>query len=258
MQGTEWNAHISVSATANTTKPTVAAAAAANTTTYTPFNLISKMTPVKNQGSCGSCWSFAAVGIIESGLKVKYGKDYDLSEQEIVDCCSSTLNKNVCSVGGGCNGGNSEQALNYVALSGINTEAAYPYTAITGKCKNTTNTSTRSKVVNSTKAVTYVTANSDIALRTALNTTQKPVAVYVDASAWSTYKSGIFTGCNTTKITLNHAVVAVGYDARGNWIVRNSWGPTMWSVDGYITLAVANTTSGPCGILSNPFYTLTI
>jgi cathepsin L len=209
------------------------------------------MTPVKDQGQCGSCWAFAAIGVIEAGIKMKNGTVCDFSEQEIVDCCSSTLSKNVCSVGSGCNGGNSEQALTYVSKSGIAPEIVYPYTAVTGKtCKNTTNTTLRHKVVNASYPVTYVTAGSAIALQTALNT--RPIAIYVDATYWSPYVSGIFTGCSS-HISLNHAVVAVGYDAVGNWKVRNSWSAT-WGEAGYIRLAAGNS----CGILSDPFYTLVI
>jgi C1A family cysteine protease len=85
----------------------------------TSVDRTSQMTPIKNQGQCGSCWTFCAVGLIESGRKVKNGSTFDLAEQEIVDCCTKSLISNICSMGSGCNGGNSEQALTYVSKSGI-------------------------------------------------------------------------------------------------------------------------------------------
>ncbi|KAL4492523.1 hypothetical protein ABPG72_007636 [Tetrahymena utriculariae] len=72
-----------------------------------------------------------------------------------------------------------------------------------------------------------------------------PVSVCVDASIWKFYKSGIFRGCSpTTEDDLNHAIIAVGYDADGNWIIRNSWA-TKWGENGYIRLTAGNT----CGVL---------
>jgi len=105
--------------------------------------------------------------------------------------------------------------------------------------------------VNAATPVTYVTNGSATALKTALNA--KPVGIYVDATYWSPYATGIFSGCKS-QISLNHAVVAVGYDASGNWKVRNSWGAA-WGEAGYIQLPAAG---NPCGILSWPFTTTII
>lgn len=71
--------------------------------------------------------------------------------------------------------------------------------------------------------------------------TTGPVSICVDASNWSLYRSGVFSNCGTTN--LNHAVVAIGYQADGVWIVRNSWGAT-WGEQGHIRLAAGNT----CGL----------
>ena len=71
-----------------------------------------------------------------------------------------------------------------------------------------------------------------------------PAAVIIDATNWGSYRSGVFNGCGT-KLRMNHAVLAVGYDNNGNWIVKNSWGSN-WGERGYITIAAGNT----CGILS--------
>jgi len=208
------------------------------------------MTPIENQGQCGSCWAFAAVGLIEGGIKIKNGSTYALSQQQVVDCCISYLTS-VCSYNGGCNGGNSEQALRYVAQTGLENSTAYPYHAVTGTCKNN---GTKYKVVSTTTPVTYYTTYSVSALQTALNS--KPVGIYVDASNWGSYGSGIFTGCNPS-ISIDHAVVAVGYDTSGNWKIRNSWGAG-WGVAGFITLSARIPTTNPCGILVWPFSTTII
>jgi len=89
-----------------------------------------------------------------------------------------------------------------VANAGISLETAYPYTQVTGTCKNATKNATtklapvKYKVVNAAAAVTYVTKNSVTILQTALNT--KPIIVYVDASTWNRYGTGIFSGCPTS------------------------------------------------------------
>jgi len=101
--------------------------------------------------------------------------------------------------------------------------------------------------VSTTSTITYYTTNSVSALKSALNA--KPIGVYVDASKWGSYGGGIFTGCSPS-VSLNHAVIAVGYDTSSNWKIRNSWGAG-WGEAGHIRLAAGN----PCGILSWPFST---
>ena len=177
------------------------------------------MPPIKNQGNCGSCWAFATNALIESGIKKKNGTSYNFAEQELVDCCKKPYT--VCSVGGGCSGGNTEQALTYVSKWGIAFTSVYPSLAVQGTCKNST--TALNKVVSATAPVTDITRGSISALQASLQS--KPTAVYVDASSWPGYSSGIFNYCTYT--SLNHAVVAVGFDASGNWKVRNSWG-TGW------------------------------
>jgi len=96
-----------------------------------------------------------------------------------VDCCTKKLSKIICSGNEGCNGGNSNLALDYVSISGIANESAYPYKATDGTCKNST--TGRNKVVNAATPVTFVTpVNNTAALQSALNA--GIVIVYVDAS----------------------------------------------------------------------------
>lgn len=185
------------------------------------------VTGVKNQGSCGSCWSFSTTGAIEGAYKIKHGSLPSYSEQQLVDCCGSKGFQ--CQ---GCNGAWPEWALNYVKSAGIVSESQYPYHGKVENCKVTEG----SKVVNS---YSILNAGDTTSLKNAVG--KGPVSVCLDASNWSLYKSGEFSNCNLTP--LNHAVLLIGYQDSGTWIVKNSWGTT-WGESGYIRLKVGNT----CGI----------
>ncbi|KAL4463051.1 hypothetical protein ABPG72_009194 [Tetrahymena utriculariae] len=129
------------------------------------------------------------------------------------------------------------QCLDYASKVGITTLQSYPYVAVQKKCTVTgTNNGFKPK-----KWIQIANTSND--LKNALNIS--PISVLVDASTWGQYSSGVYNGCNQSNIRLNHAVLAVGYDSQGNWIVKNSWS-TGWGEKGYIRLAPNNT----CGILS--------
>lgn len=194
---------------------------------------------VKDQGQCGSCWAFSAVSGLESRYKIAHGTLYSLSEQQLVDCCN---------YGGsmGCNGGDEDQALDYVRDKGIMSEANYPYTAQDGNCAYNSNKLTPVK----NTGHTLVKANSALALRTALAAGPTMVAIEADTAVFQFYSGGILNSksCGTD---LDHAVIAVGYgvDAtKGDYyIVRNSWGPT-WGLKGYVNIAGGSDGNGICGI----------
>lgn len=118
-------------------------------------------------------------------------------------------------------------------------ESEYAYTGVQSSCKNVP---TAKKFLNSAKPWTMLSLDANVMKETLSKS--GPVSICVDASNWSFYKSGVFSNCGTTN--LNHAVVAVGYNADGSWIVRNSWGAG-WGSQGHITLAAGNT----CGSLSH-------
>ena len=179
-----------------------------------------KVSPIKNQGQCGSCWAFSATGVMESWAKFK-GQNVNLSEQQLVDCSRPQGNQ-------GCNGGWPSSALKYVQANGITTESAYAYVARDQSCKTQGG---------SFKISGYNSYSACNGLQSSIN--NSPVSVTVDASKWSSYRSGVFSNCGTS---INHAVLLVGVIS-GNWKIKNSWG-TGWGESGYIRLGSGNT----CGV----------
>jgi len=162
------------------------------------------VSPVKNQGNCGSCWAFSAVATLESFSLMK-GKAVNLSEQQLVDCSKKYGNE-------GCNGGFNYQGLAYVKDHGIATGADYPYVAKTQGCK----------VDGGAFKISGVSiAKGCPGVLTAL--ASRPLGVSVDATNWSHYASGIFNNC---KASLNHDVFLVGASDTF-WRIKNSWG-TSW------------------------------
>jgi C1A family cysteine protease len=183
-----------------------------------------KVSSVKNQGSCGSCWAFSATGVMESWSLIKAKGSVNLSEQQLVDCSRAQGNQ-------GCNGGWPSNALNYVKIAGIASESEYRYV---GKDQNC------AKNGGSFKIAGQQSFSGCSALTSGINS--HPISIAVDATNWSTYKSGVFNNCKTT---LNHAVLLVGV-VGGNWKVKNSWG-TSWGENGYIRLTGGNT----CGLCNH-------
>lgn len=180
------------------------------------------VTPVKDQGQCGSCWAFATTEAIESYSFLSAGKLVSLSPQQITSCDK---------VDQGCNGGNTESAFTYVKnAGGIETEQSYPYTSgggNTGVCKFN-----KANVAVSVTGYTSV-AKGESNLQTALN--NGPAAICLAAEAFQTYNSGILKVCPGQ---VDHCVQAVGYDTTNNyWLVRNSWA-TSWGEQGYIRIAM--------------------
>jgi len=194
---------------------------------------------VKNQGQCGSCWAFSAVGAYESAWKIGGHQLLSFSEQQLVDCSGSYGNQ-------GCNGGLMNNAFNYwiKGSKGVELESDYPYTGRDGTCKfNAT------KITGTIRAFAVIAQNDCDGLLHAI--TNQPVAIGIAANAIMSYTSGIFNNprCGTQ---LNHGVVAIGYgavSAQEYWLVRNSWGPT-WGEQGYIRVARDDNKKEPgmCGI----------
>ncbi|CAH0545780.1 unnamed protein product, partial [Brassicogethes aeneus] len=195
------------------------------------------VTPIKDQGFCGSCWSFSATGALEGQNKIKNGKLVSLSEQNLVDCSDSYGNM-------GCDGGLMDFAFEYVKDHGIMAEAAYPYEEVQRKCRFN-----KSKVVVKSSGYVDIKRNSETDLINAVGTVG-PISVGIDAtSKFQFYSSGIFNDNTCSKEILNHGVLAVGYGS--NYIiVKNSWGSS-WGEDGYIRFTRGKNL---CGIAATASY----
>jgi len=202
------------------------------------------VTPIKDQGQCGSCWSFSATGAIEAAYKLSTQKLVSLSEQNLMDCSTAYGNQ-------GCNGGLMTSAFKYVqANKGIDTEISYPYTAKAGTCHYS--------VANIGATITSyktIAAGSETALTSAITT--QPISVAIDASknSFQLYKSGIYYEPSCSSSNLDHGVLAIGYgsDTTGAnyYLVKNSWG-TSWGTAGYINMARGRNNN--CGIATSAAY----
>lgn len=202
------------------------------------------VTPVKNQGQCGSCWSFSTTGAIEGRSFISSGKLISLSEQDLVDCSKQNS---------GCNGGLMDYAFAFVeSNSGLCSETEYPYVASQHwRCME--NGCTKYDPISSYADV----RSSTSALEAACNDGPVAIAIEADQDAFQQYESGVLTGyCGTS---LDHGVLLVGYGTEGYndyWKVKNSWGSD-WGESGYIKLCRncgVNNGQGQCGILLSASY----
>ncbi|GMH21515.1 hypothetical protein Nepgr_023357 [Nepenthes gracilis] len=184
------------------------------------------VTPVRDQGQCGSCWAFSTVVAVEGINQIKTKKLVPLSEQELVDC-DTAQNQ-------GCNGGLMEIAFQFIKeKGGLSTADDYPYSAQDGACDG-------DKLNNPTVSIDgheNVPENDEDALKKAVANQPVSVAINAGGSEFQFYSEGVFTGeCGTD---LDHGVAAVGYgvtlDGTKYWIVKNSWGPE-WGENGYIRI----------------------
>merc|ERR1711966_450535 len=202
------------------------------------------VTPVKNQGQCGSCWAFSTTGSVEGANAIATGKLQSFSEQELVSCAGSFGNQ-------GCNGGLMDDGFKYIQSKGDVLETSYPYDGKTGTCI----ASKTSNPVVKVTGYTDVPQNNEAQLMAAVEKQPVFVAIEADQSGFQFYKSGVFSGTCGTKP--DHGVLAVGYGMQGNqayWKVKNSWGST-WGQAGYILLAKdISSKSGQCGIAMQPSY----
>jgi len=197
------------------------------------------VTPVKNQGACGSCWAFSASGALEGLYFINNTKLLAFSEQNLVDCVVEDF---------GCGGGWPIDAMSYSAKHGINTETDYPYVAKREKC-----------LFNATKAVVVndgyynVTQNNLEQMKAALATQPISIGIQANQIVFQFYKGGVIKKfCGDS---IDHGVLAVGYNnVQGTeaFIVKNSWGEK-WGNHGYVYISTdptANNGKGVCGILS--------
>ena len=201
---------------------------------------------VKDQGPCGSCWSFAATGALESAWALAGNGLQALSEQQLMDCSGSFYNY-------GCSGGMAYKAYSYLESSGgIMSEEAYPYTARDG---SSCHADASQFVASITSHVNVPSHGSATILRDAVADVG-PVAVSIDASqrSFNLYSSGVYDEPYCSSSSHNHAVLVVGYGTESGkdyWLVKNSWGPE-WGESGYIKMT--RDSSNQCAIASIPVY----
>lgn len=203
-----------------------------------------KVSAVKDQGQCGSCWAFSTTGAIEARTSISTGQSpLPLSEQELVDCDDND---------NGCEGGAMQNGFVYAESNGgLCTESEYAYTATDGTCKSSS--CTHHSPVKSYKSLSY----GESYLETALASGPVSVAIEADQMSFQLYGGGVFEGtCGTS---LDHGVLAVGYDNSGSssyWKVKNSWGAS-WGEAGYIRMCKdcnKNAGAGQCGLASDASY----
>jgi C1A family cysteine protease len=210
------------------------------------WSLKGAVTGVKDQGNCGSCWSFSATGALEGAYQIKYGTLVSFSEQNLVSCDT---------IDSACNGGLMDTAFSWTKSNGgLCTESGYPYTSGTTGQKGTCTTTCTKNTAVAPKSFTDVAKNSDSALMTALASQPVSIAIQANQPAFQLYKSGVLTG--TCGSNLDHGVLAVGYgtwsDGTDYYKVKNSWGTT-WGMSGYILIQRGNPQRcGECGILCGP------
>jgi len=203
------------------------------------------VTPVKNQGQCGSCWSFGTTGGIEGSWQIATGKLESMSEQQLVDC---SLFPNM-----GCSGGNPQIAVNFETKHNVCTEQSYPYHATKGICKGDklcTAAIPKGGVTGYHKVGGLLGA-SKTEMKSAIQQQPVTIAIEADQASFQHYSGGVLTsGCGTK---LDHAVLAVGYGTEnGNdyWLVKNSWGSS-WGDSGYIKIGSA---TNLCGVRNQAGY----
>ncbi|CAM5146070.1 unnamed protein product [Eretmochelys imbricata] len=203
------------------------------------------VTPVKNQGGCGSCWTFSTTGCLESAIAIGTGKLLSLAEQQLVDCAQDFNNH-------GCSGGLPSQAFEYILYNkGLQGEDTYPYKAQNGTCKFQPE-----KAIAFVKDVVNITLYDELGMVEAVGKHNPVSFAFEVTDDFLGYKKGIYSNpkCDKTPDKVNHAVLAVGYGEENGtpyWIVKNSWGP-FWGMDGYFYIERGKNMCGLAACASYP------
>jgi hypothetical protein len=200
-----------------------------------------KVPPIKDQGQCGSCWAFSAVGAMESAQAIannftwpQSGSNIGYSEAEVVDCTPDCF---------GCQGGWPRSAYNFIAGNGgIDSEADWPYFGPVDGCDAGRRTLELAATV---KGYVNVTRLDESALQQAISQQPVSIAIAANCDAFMSYGGGVLSdSCSDQEGDIDHAIIAVGYNLKPAntkdapyYIVRNSWG-TGWGEDGYVRMAI--------------------
>jgi cathepsin H len=205
------------------------------------------VSPVKNQGHCGSCWTFSSTGALEAHYKKATGQDVSLSEQQLVDCAFNYDNH-------GCSGGLPSHAFQYVLeTGGIDTEKTYPYKAADGDRCKFRKWAVGAKVT----GVVNITQFDEKQLEAAVGSAGPVSVAFQVASDFRMYASGVYQSavCGNLPKDVNHAVLAVGYDTDKDgvkyWIIKNSWG-AQWGMQGYFYMLRGKNMCGVSDCASYP------
>ncbi|KAH9617586.1 hypothetical protein KSS87_023939 [Heliosperma pusillum] len=199
---------------------------------------------VKDQGHCGSCWTFSTTGALEAAYAQAYGKNISLSEQQLVDCAGPFNNF-------GCNGGLPSQAFEYIKYNGgLDTEEAYPYIGKNGLCSFSSQ-NVGVKVLDSVN----ITLGAEEELKDAVAFVRPVSIAFEVVDGFKLYKEGVYTSttCGNTPMDVNHAVLAVGYGVENGvpyWLIKNSWGED-WGDNGYFKMEMGK---NMCGIATCASY----
>jgi C1A family cysteine protease len=186
---------------------------------------VSYISPVKNQGSCGSCWAFAVTAALESQYMIaSNGSPLDLSEQILLSCSGA----------GSCSGGYPTTASNYIKTTGLPVESAFPYTATNNTCSNAAaNWQNSTYKVNGWHTPSSITVDN---IKNALYAYGPALATFYVYNDFYSYRSGIYSYTSGSYVGA-HAVLVVGYDDTNQaFIVKNSWG-SGWGEAGYFMIA---------------------
>uniref|UniRef100_A0A8C3V8X8 Pro-cathepsin H n=1 Tax=Catharus ustulatus TaxID=91951 RepID=A0A8C3V8X8_CATUS len=203
------------------------------------------VTPVKNQGACGSCWTFSTTGCLESAIAIATGKLLSLAEQQLVDCAQAFNNH-------GCSGGLPSQAFEYILYNkGLMGEDSYPYRAKNGTCKFQPE-----KAIAFVKDVINITQYDEDGMVEAVGRHNPVSFAFEVTSDFMHYRKGVYSNprCEHTPDKVNHAVLAVGYgeeDGTPYWIVKNSWG-RLWGMQGYFLIERGKNMCGLAACASYP------
>jgi len=196
------------------------------------YRTTGKVSPIKDQGQCGSCWAFSTVAFMESQNLINGKKQATYAEQQLVDCDTASTNQ-------GCNGGLMHTALQYFQSKGAEDDTNYPYTASDDTCAYN-----KKFVIAHVSDVKCYENVDDDTIKQYLNDVG-PLSIAVAADDFQSYDSGVLD-CSYTQ--LDHGVLLVGYGSENGadyWIIKNSWGAN-WGEEGFVR--VSQTAGQNCGV----------